>query len=228
MQEFSVAAKDVPDWDPAGAVTIDSGSIIDESTGEIINVRLQVAEITLEQETVLKPQVETILENSSEGYVLTGIQDVSIIAVDSGNTVNLTGEVRIAIPYPSGYGAGDEFAVYHWDGIKWEPVKIAEKNTDGIICIVDSLSPFAVAAKKADSTDTSTGDSGNTSSGNNTSSSGGSGSLGTSGNESSVESVALSDIPQTGDTFPIVLLSILGTVSAAVWMITYEKRKKEC
>ena len=247
LQEFVNMAKDIPDWYPEEeteepAITTGSGSMTDPSTGEAIQVQLKVEEITAETqtdfETKLKPQAEAILKNDNmEGYVLAEIQEIYIVNTTTNEKVDVSSEVKIAIPYPAGYGAGDSFAVYHWDGNVWENVAVEEKSADGIICTVYSLSPFAVAAKKADAAQTPSEDtdssgsghedgnqsSGNASSGGNV---GGSESS-NSGNGTSAESVALTDIPQTGDFFPLAMLSVLAAVSAAVWAGTYGKKKTE-
>ena len=115
-------------------------------------------------------------------------------------------------------------------------ITILDKTEQGILCTVNSLSPFAVAVKDENvseppSTDVPGGGSSSndtsTSSGNSSSSA--SSPSGASGNtnNSSAESIALTDIPQTGDAFPMILLSVLFVASAAVWAVTYEKRKKE-
>ena len=214
----------------------EGGTVVTENDTEI-PVKLTSGEISAETNPSLHSSAITVIAENADGYTLAGIWDIRVVKADDNTIVPVNGAVNILISYPAGYNAGNDFVIYHnYAAGAWEEITILDKTEQGILCTVNSLSPFAVAVKDENvseppSTDVPGGGSSSndtsTSSGNSSSSA--SSPSGASGNtnNSSAESIALTDIPQTGDAFPMILLSVLFVASAAVWAVTYEKRKKE-
>lgn len=221
--------RDAPTATGEGTITADGGKVT-TSNGNSVAVKLVDEEIA--SDSGLYSSIATILAQNAEGYTLTGVRDIYIVRTDNDATVPINGTTQILIAYPAGYGPDDDFVVYHNTAPdQWESVTILEKTEGGILCTVNSFSPFAVAVKEAGTSEnppTDPGDSGNTSSGSNTSSSEGSGSSGNtnSGGSASAESVALADIPQTGESFSIGWLAVLA-IAAIVWVMTREKKETE-
>ena len=197
-------------------ITSNSGTIQD-AYGNTIQVKLQIdprmEKYAAELETVLMPALKTKISSEADGYQMAGIQDISIVDVQKGTLFMLEQNVDIVIPYPDGYGINDEFMVFHWNGTGWDALALKGKEEGGLVCEVDSLSPFAIAGKKA-------ADSGSTSvpepTPNPEPSDPNPGSSGSLGGEAEPESMALKNIPQTGDGFPMEWMAILGIAAAAV------------
>lgn len=192
--------------------------------GSITPVTLQVNPGTLQyipQLEQLKPSLDTVIASTSSGFQIAGIYDISVVNKLTGADVTIDSSVNIIIPYPAGFGSGDEFKVFHYNGNlgQWEAVLIKGKEQEGILCSVNGFSPFAVASSKAAE---------NTGNNPNSAPAGSSGSSsGSSGDGAAPESTPLTNIPQTGDRFPAEWLFVLAAGAIVVIGVeVYAKRKK--
>lgn len=208
----------------ADKITASSGTCQRED-GSTVSVKLQVAPGTLQNipglDSTLKPSLDTIITSTTPGFQIAGIYDISVVDVQTGAAVNIDSSVDIVIPYPAGFGTGDEFKVFHYNSNlgQWEAVPIKGKEQDGILCSVNGFSPFAVASSKAAE---------NTGNNPNPAPAGSPGSSsGSSGGGATPESTPLTNIPQTGDRFPAEWLFVLAAGAIVVIGVeVYAKRKK--
>lgn len=211
----------------ADVITTASG-VYTEKDGSITPVTLQVNPGTVQyipELEKLKPSLDTVIASTSSGFRIAGIYDISVVNAVTGANVKVDSSVNIKIPYPAGFGARDNFMIFHYNNGtgRWENVPVKGKDQEGILCSVNSLSPFAVVSSKAvENTGNNPAPAPSEPTGSSSGSSG-------SGDGAGPESAALTNIPQTGDRFPMEWLLVLAVGAAVVMSVElYAKRKKDC
>lgn len=180
-----------------------------------------------------KPTVSMTLGAAENTDAVKQIVATAEYAIDFAHSGDLPGSTKVTIPV-TGVTDGDYFWSYLNSSnqlVESQPVKVTGGKVQAILthCSTYVLTKEAPATGGGESTGGGTGDNsgstgGETGSNSGTNTGSGSSSSGTSTGSSSKESVALTNVPQTGDSFPMELLLAAALICGVSFV--YAKKKE--